>query len=144
MFFESIPWHPSGFSGSKFQKPFLQRSQRRPSMFSLQWQRPDSPPVIGLVIESHIPSSKEPLRSQSHAENESLLKINLQGNQYLLPERFLRFIHFEELTLISRLFLTLFISIYDTIKEITCTLLFKSPTNRNFRNELTFIKYIWQ
>uniref|UniRef100_A0A1A9VA15 Uncharacterized protein n=1 Tax=Glossina austeni TaxID=7395 RepID=A0A1A9VA15_GLOAU len=57
---------PSGFSGSKFQKPSLQVSQRLPRTFVLQWQEPASMPLSGSFTESQIPSSKEPIGSQSH------------------------------------------------------------------------------
>ena len=59
---------PSGFCPSKFQNPFLHLSQRRPSTFTLQWQRPDSKPFGTSVRESHAPSSNEPRGSQSQAE----------------------------------------------------------------------------
>lgn len=42
-------------------------SHRLPSTLGLQWHRPDSNPLIRSVLESHIPSSKEPPGSQSHA-----------------------------------------------------------------------------
>lgn len=62
-----VPSQPSGFSGSKFQKPFLQRSHLRPSTLTLQWQRPDSSPLRTSVLESQIPSSRDPDGSQSQA-----------------------------------------------------------------------------
>lgn len=62
-----VPWHPSGFDSLKFQNPFLHVSHRLPSTLGLQWHRPDSRPLTKSVLESQIPSSKEPPGSQSHA-----------------------------------------------------------------------------
>ena len=55
------------------QNPFLHISHRLPSTLGLQWHRPDSNPLIKSVLESHIPSSKEPPGSQSHATSNTIL-----------------------------------------------------------------------
>lgn len=67
MYTVHVPWHPSGFDSLKFQNPFLHVSHRLPSTLGLQWHRPDSRPLTKSVLESQIPSSKEPPGSQSHA-----------------------------------------------------------------------------
>lgn len=56
------PWQPAGSSCLRLKKPYLQRSQRRPSTFSLQTHWP--------VRASHRPPPCEPAGSQSHAETQ--------------------------------------------------------------------------
>lgn len=59
---------PSTLNGSRFQKPSLHVSHRRPCTFFLQWHAPASIPFSSSLIESQMPSSSDPDGSQSHAK----------------------------------------------------------------------------
>jgi hypothetical protein len=115
-----VSWYvhsqPSGFCPSKFQNPFLHLSQRRPSTFALQWQRPDSRPFTTSVRESHVPSSNEPRGSQSQAETHPCNVGGIFGTTYQN--------HTEHINLAKYLHLTtLLLSQQST--SLSCTTWFK-------------------
>lgn len=68
------PWQPVGSSCLRLKKPCLQRSQRRPSTFSLQIHRP--------LRASHRPPPWEPAGSQSHAETQENVKLRFHCRNF--------------------------------------------------------------